>query len=345
MKEPFKVLQIGFGSIGRIIAKTILERDNLELVGVIDTEPTILNQRVVDLLAMNSESPIVVQDGLSEILSELHEQSVDVALVLTSSSLKKVAATISECVRVGLDVLSLCEELSYPFTREPSLALELDQLARNAGKTILGTGINPGYLMDLLPIALTAPCQQVDRIHVTRCMNSSHRRASFQKKIGTGMSQNDFKKAIAEKIITGHVGLVESIQMIDSALELGLDRIEELPPEPVLASTETVTPFATVHEEDVLGLRSRAIGTKGGENLVTLDFVAFAEASPEYDEVRIEGLPSICQRIEGGLQGDYGTVGMIVNMIPQIVQAPPGLLTMKDVPCPHNTQRVWKQLG
>ncbi|MFX0116335.1 MAG: dihydrodipicolinate reductase [Candidatus Hodarchaeota archaeon] len=342
MKTPFRVLQIGFGSIGRTIAQVILERENLDLVGVIDIDPSIQNQSVADLLSVNSESSVIIRNDLQKALRELKEQLPDVALIFTSSSLKNVAPTISECLRAGLDVLSLCEELSYPFVRHPKLVHELNQLACEVGKTVLGTGINPGYLMDLLPIFLTAPCPKVDRIHVTRCMNSSHRRASFQKKIGTGMTQEDFRKAIAEGTITGHVGLVESIQMIADALHLELDNVEELPPEPVLASTETITPFATVSKGDVLGLKSRAVGDRNGENFVILDFIAFAEASPEYDEVKVEGLPSIRQRIEGGLQGDICTTGIVVNMIPLIIHAPPGLLTMKEISCPHNTQRVWK---
>jgi 4-hydroxy-tetrahydrodipicolinate reductase len=342
MTAPFNVLQIGLGSIGKTIAQAIIKRDNLELVAAVDTDPGLINQPIAALLSMSSESQVIVQNDLQKVLSELSGSSADVALILTLSSLEKIVPTISVCLEADLHVLSLCEELSFPFANHPKIAQELDQLARDANKTILGTGINPGFLMDLLPIVLTAPCQRIDNIHVTRCMNSSHRRASFQKKIGTGMTQDDFSKAIASGSITGHVGLVESIQMINAALELRLDRIEELPPVAVLASTETTTPFATVSKDDVLGLKSRAIGSKNGKNLVTLDFIAYAEASPEYDEIRIEGLPKVSQVIEGGMQGDHGTVGMIVNLIPQIVQAPPGLLTMKDIPCPHNTQYIWK---
>lgn len=342
MPAPFNVLQIGFGSIGKTIAQTIIKRDNLELIAAVDTDPRLINQPVATILSMSSGLQVIVQDDVQKVLSELSGQSADVALVLTSSSLEKIVPTISDCLKADLHVLSLCEELSYPFTHHPEIAQELDQLARDVNKTVLGTGINPGFLMDLLPAVLTAPCQRVDSIHVTRCMNSSHRRASFQKKIGTGMTQDDFSEAIANGTITGHVGLVESIEMINASLELKLDHIKELSPEPVLASTETVTPFATISKTDVLGLKSRAIGSKNGKNLVTLDFIAFAEASPEYDEIRIEGLPSISQVIEGGLQGDHGTVGMVVNLVPLVVQAPPGLLTMKDIPCPHNTQHIWK---
>ena len=231
MREPFKVLQLGFGAIGKTIAKEILERENLELVGLVDIDPVFQNQQVEKLLSLSSESSTIIRSNLQETLNELHNQQVDVALILTSSSLEIVAPTIFTCLHAGLDVLSLCEELSYPFVRHPQLTQDLNQLAHEVGKTVLGTGINPGYLMDLLPIVLTAPCQSVDRICITRQMNSSNRRDSFQEKIGTGMTQEDFKYAVAKKTITGHVGLVESIHMIETALELNLDHVEEFLPE------------------------------------------------------------------------------------------------------------------
>ncbi len=342
MPEPFKVLQIGFGTIGTTIAKTILERKNLELVGVTDVDPKLQGKSVEELLSLSTGSSTIITDDFQVYLNNLDKQPIDIACILTSSSLEKVAPIISECLEAGLDVVSLCEELSYPFIRYPQLSKDLDQLAQQVKKTILGTGINPGFLMDLLPIVLTGPCPTVDRVHVTRCMNSSNRRASFQKKIGTGMTQTEFEKAIAEKIITGHVGLVESIQMLSAALGMNLDYAEEFPPEPVIATTEIKTPFTTVQEGEVCGLKSKAVGRKNGETLISLDFFAYAGASPAYDEIKIDGLPNITQRIEGGMHGDYGTVGMIVNAIPLVIQAQPGLLTMKDIPCPRNTQRIWK---
>ncbi|MFX1539783.1 MAG: Gfo/Idh/MocA family oxidoreductase [Promethearchaeota archaeon] len=342
MPEPFRVLQIGFGTLGQNIAKAIIERKNLQLIGVVDINPELQNLLVEDLLKLKVDTQTPIRDNLEAVLDHFKNQPPDVALVATSSSLEKCAPTITTCLAAGIDVLSLCEELSYPYIRHPELSKELHEYGVKTSKTILGTGINPGYLMDLLPIFLTAPVQRVDRIQVTRNMNSSSRRAAFQKKIGTGMTVDDFKAAIASGTITGHVGLVESIHMIGDALDLKLDHVEELPPQPVIATQEIVTPFTTVRKGMVRGLKSRAIGQKAGETLITLDFNAYADASPAYDEVRIDGYPDIHQRIEGGVHGDYATIGMLLNLIPLISEIKPGLLTMKDIPCPHNTERIWK---
>jgi 4-hydroxy-tetrahydrodipicolinate reductase len=339
MPEPYRVIQIGFGTIGRPIAEAILMRDNLELVGAMDINPEFIGKKVTEVISSSHSSSLEITDSLENVLSH----QADVALISTSSSLETVASTIYGALNAGLDVVSICEELSYPYDRYKALSKEIDEAAKTAGKTVLGTGINPGYLMDLLPILLTAPCQSVETITVTRCINSSRRRMSFQRKIGTGMTKDAFSDAIAKGDITGHVGLVESIRMVDDALKLNLDNIEELPPEAVIATSEVTTPFTTVTIGNVLGLKSRGVGQRDGETIVTLDFVAHADAVPEYDEVIVEGYPEIKQRIEGGVMGDYGTVGMAINCIPMVFEAAPGLITMKDLPAPRNTQSYLRE--
>jgi len=342
MPKPFRVIQIGFGTLGRSIAKAIIQRENLQLEAVVDVNPELKGKRLSDLLEGKIESTLTIQDDLQQVLVDFKNNPCDVAIISTSSTLAKVVPTISDCVNAGMDVLSLCEELSFPYEKNPELSKKLDEIGQKTKKSILGTGINPGFLMDLLPIFLSAPVQHVETIHVTRNMNSSSRRAAFQKKIGTGMTKQDFEHAISTGAITGHVGLVESLQMIGDTLNMELEHVEELPPEPVIADKKIVTPFATVEPGMVRGLKSRAIGQKAGKTLVTLDFNAYADADPAYDEVRIEGHPSIHQRIEGGVHGDHATIGMLLNLIPVIIDAKPGLFTMRDIPAPHNTERIFK---
>ncbi|MHA1769776.1 MAG: NAD(P)H-dependent amine dehydrogenase family protein [Candidatus Thorarchaeota archaeon] len=339
--QPFRVLQIGLGSLGRHIAVSILKRENLSLVAVVDADPDLTDMPLTKLLPEDVRCDLFVSGGLTEVLDRTQ---ADVAVIATSSSLQSVAPTINSCLEHGLDVVSICEELSFPFKKNPKIAEDLDRVARAHGKTVTGTGINPGYLMDLLPLVLTGPCQTVERIRVTRHMNSSHRRPSFQKKIGTGMTPAEFRANIDEGKITGHVGLVESIQMIDDTMNLGLDEIVELPPQPIIAERKVANSFTTVEAGNVLGLKSVGVGRRDGEDIITLDFQAYADATPQYDEIVIDGTPSIHQRIEGGVHGDKATIGMMLNMIPLVVTAPPGFSTMKDLPAPRNTERVWKSV-
>ena len=216
-------------------------------------------------------------------------------------------------------------------------------LAKSNKATIVGTGINPGYLMDLLPIVLTAPCQSVNSIKVTRMMNSAKRRVPFQKKIGTGLSVDEFHKKISNKEITGHVGLTQSIQMVVSALGIEYDEIIELPPKEIITKKELTTSYGEIVPEGyVCGLQSKAYAKKQGKEIILLDFVAYAGDHDEYDSVLIEGVPSIHQRITGGVHGDLGTSAMVANLIPKVVQARAGLLTMKDIPVPCYTENIWK---
>ncbi len=341
MSRPFEILQIGFGTIGRPIAKVIIERENLVLSGVVDTDTKLREKTAEEVLTLETESTTSIHSSVEDALAKL-DSIPDLALILTVSNLEGITPTIRECLEAGMDVLSICEELSYPYSKYPELSSQIDTAAREAGKTVVGTGINPGYLMDLLPIVITAPCQQVDSIHVTRVIDSGRRRASFQKKVGTGMSVEEFDNAIKEKRITGHVGLVESMQMISDALGLDLDHFEEFPPEAVIADETVTTSFATIEKGNVVGLKSRSIGAKGGNTFITLEFVANAAVEHEFDEIRVTGYPNLTQRIEGGVMGDYGTAAMAVNMVPLVINAEPGLFTMKDLPVPRNTQRVWK---
>ncbi|MFW9877118.1 MAG: hypothetical protein ACFFG0_28850, partial [Candidatus Thorarchaeota archaeon] len=315
-------------------------RKNINLKAVIDIDPRLAGRRLNEFLDIEEQLDLIIESDLD---STLLKENADVVIIATSSSLEKIVPTIESAVKSGSNVISICEELSYPLQYEIKLAKNLDTLAKLNNVTIVGTGINPGYLMDLLPIVLTAPCQSVKSIKVTRMMNSAKRRVPFQKKIGTGLSVTDFHKKINSKEITGHVGLIQSIQMILAATGLECDNIIELPPKEIITNKEFTTPYGeSVPKGYVCGLQSKAFAKKEGEDVITLDFVAYAGKHEEYDSVKIEGVPPIEQKIIGGVHGDLGTSAMVVNLIPKVIIARNGLLTMKDLSIPCNTENLWK---
>ncbi len=343
MTEAFRVLQIGFGSIGKMVAEAIVERSNLSLESIIDINPELVGKSLADFSSVSGSNDVKISSDLGEAIMPLTAQKPDIALVLTTSSIEKIAPTIKECLQANLDVISICEELSYPFASHKNIADEIDRLAKERNQTVLGTGINPGFLMDLLPTILSSPTMDFHKARVTRVIDSVRRRESFQKKIGTGMSTDEFAAAIEKRDITGHVGLVESIEFVNDALQLDLDEIRELSPEAIIAEEPLDTPIGLVHEGDVKGLKSTGQGVKNREVIIELVFEAYCGATPEYDEIHIDGHPAIHQRIVGGVMGDYATIAMMLNMIPLVVDAEPGLFTMKDLPCPRNTQNYWKK--
>jgi len=340
MNNKFDVIQVGLGPMGRLIANLILKRENINLRGAIDIDPRLRDKKLSKLLDIKNRPDIIIQSDLDAVLSR---EKTDIVIIATSSSLKKVAPIIKRAVESGSNVISICEELSYPFQYYPQLSEELDALAKSNNVSIIGTGINPGYLMDLLPIVITAPCQKVESIKVTRMMNSAKRREPFQRKIGTGLTAEEFHHKISKKEITGHVGLKQSIQMIGAALNIKYDELIEFPPKEIITEKEFTTSYGEkVLKGDVCGLQSKAVAKKEGKEIIFLNFIAYAGDHEEYDGIIIEGIPYIHQKIIGGVHGDLGTSAMVVNLIPKAIEARSGLLTMKDLPVPCYTGNIWK---
>jgi len=342
MKNKFTVIQVGLGPMGKLITKLLLKRKNIHLKGVVDIDPQLNGKKLSHFFDIKDEQDLIIESN-SEIL--ISKEKVDVVIIATSSSLKKISPIIKKAVKSGCNVISICEELSYPFQYYPKLSEELHQLAKSQNVSIVGTGINPGYLMDLLPIVITAPCQSVESIKVTRMMNSAKRRESFQRKIGTGLITEEFDQKINNKEITGHVGLIQSIQMIVATLGIEYDEILEFPPKYIISEKEFITSYGEkVPKGYVCGLQSKAIAKKQGKEIILLDFVAFAGNHEEFDSVIIDGNPNIHQKIIGGVHGDVGTAAIVANLIPNIICAKPGLLTMKDLPVPCYTENIWKKI-
>jgi 4-hydroxy-tetrahydrodipicolinate reductase len=325
-----KVVSYGVGAVGSMIARFLLEKEGVDLVGAIDIAKGKVGKDLGEVLGLRKKLGIMVSGDVGSLLSE----KPDVAIHATASYLRDTFPQIASIIKHGINVISTCEELSYPYTAEPKLAEKLDSLAKKHKSTVLGTGINPGFLMDTLVITLTAPCQKIDRIQAVRIMNAATRRVPFQKKIGAGLSVEEFKEKIEKKQITGHVGLEQSIAMIAGALAWKLDRIITEPVEPIIAKRSVRSKDIGVKAGQAAGLRQKARGIVRNKTVLSLDFRAYIGAKEECDIITIEGVPNIRQKIQPCVHGDVGTVAMVVNSIPKVIAAPPGLLTMKDLPIP-----------
>jgi 4-hydroxy-tetrahydrodipicolinate reductase len=330
MKTKVKVILYGIGSIGCRIAEAILNKEWLEVVAAVDIAPEKLEKDLGEVLNINKQVGVKIKTA-DEVISRV---SADVVIHSTSSYLKETYPQIAQCVGAGLNVVSTCEELSFPYLKYPELSEKLDEQAKKNSVVVLGTGINPGFLMEVLPIVLTAPCINVYGIKVTRMMYSGNRRGSYQKKIGTGMTVEEFARLIESGEITGHVGLEESIAMIASALDWKLDKIVVLPPKPVLADEELETNLIKIKPNHVCGLKSVAQGIVEGRKAIVLKFISHANVKKPYDSILIMGVPNIAERITGGVNGDLGTIGCIINAIPRVLKTRPGLVTMMDMTLP-----------
>jgi len=330
--RKLNVVSFGVGVIGSLTAKFILEekKKRLNLVGAYDIDPKKVGKDLGTVIGLSHTAGIRVSDDLDRVLTD----DVDAVIHTTSSYLKGAYPQIEAVASHGVDVVSSCEELSYPYVVDRQLSAKLDLLAKKHGATVLGTGINPGFLMDALPIALTAPCESVRRIRISRRMNAATRRVPFQKKVGAGLTKGEFESAIMNHKISGHVGLEQSVSMLADAIGWKLSRVDVGKVEPVIAEKATHEGYVKIPAGGVAGVKQSARGLAGAKPLIELNFAAYVGSEEEYDQVEIDGTPPVNCRISPCIHGDHGTVAMLVNMVPKVVSAPPGLLTMKDIQLP-----------
>ena len=321
-----RVIQFGLGPIGSAAARHVHERAGLELVGGVDIDPKKMGHDLGNVIGLGRPLGLSVYGSLAELLKET---TGDVVLHTTSSYFDLFKPQLIEILESGLDVVSTAEELSFPWLANAAEAHVINDAALRTGKTVLGTGVNPGFLMDTLPLTITGICQRVDHLSITRVINASERRGPFQAKIGAGMSVDAFM-AKMEAGRMGHVGLPESIGMLFYTLGVRLDRYEDVV-EPLVAAEPIHTEYFRVDPGQVMGLKqvARAFGPEG--EFAVLTFIAALGMEEDGDTIVIKGKPDLKVHLKG-TNGDYSTVAIAVNAIRRVHEAPPGLATMRDLP-------------
>lgn len=327
MTRKIRAIQFGCGPIGCAVAKLALQRQDIELVGAVDIDKNKVGRDLGQLLGFEKELDIIVSDDAEAVLGET---GADVAFHQTGSSLRAVFPELTEILEYAVNIISTTEELAYPYRKQSDLATELDKIAKKNAVTLLSTGVNPGFLMDTWPLAMTAVCQVVQRVKAVRIQDARTRRLPFQQKIGAGCTLEEFQKRVDARTIR-HVGLEESIAMIAAGLGWELDEVKETI-EPVVAKAAVQSDYITVQPGQAAGVRQVGRGFRNGEEVITLEFEASLGAPESYDAVYISGTPNLEVVIKGGTPGDIATAAMVVNSAHRVVDAPPGLVTMKDLP-------------
>ncbi len=324
--STIKVAQIGLGPLGQKIVQYIAARQGIELVGAVDIDPSI---KGLDLGSHCGLDPM--QIPICESLAECLETATPDAIILTTvSTMEQVKPQIEEILKSGLPIVSTCEELAYPWDMAKDIAEQLDIAAKKAGVAVLGTGINPGFLMDALPGFLTAVCQTVTNVKVSRVQNAQFRRIPFQKKIGAGLDLDQFESLKASGRLR-HVGLTESVQLIAASLGWKLTKTEDIIT-PVIADKEIKTDAMTIPVGFATGVDQIGRGWVGDEEKITLHFKAAVGEADSFDRVEIKGEPDIISTIAGGVNGDVATCAITINAVKQILRVQPGLKTMLDMP-------------
>lgn len=322
-----RVVQLGFGDIGRRCARIVLARSDLHLVGVVDHAPDLAGRPLVDVLGVSGKPPITIRDNVEHVLEVAQPHVVIQASV---SRVPDVLPQIAPALARGVSVVTSAEEMTFPWHRHPDLAERIAATARQNGARVVGAGVNPGFVLDFLPAVLAQAVHHVRRVRAARVVDAATRRAALQRKVGAGLSEADFRQRARENRI-GHVGLAESAALLAHALGWKLDSLEETI-EPVLARTEVRTDVLTVARGAVAGIHQRVRGVEDDVEVLSLDLQMFVGAEDPHDRIQIDAEPPIDLRISGGLAGDDATAACLVNAVPRLLTLPAGLWTVADLP-------------
>ncbi|MBK7871238.1 MAG: dihydrodipicolinate reductase [Saprospiraceae bacterium] len=324
--QDIKILQIGLGPLGIKIANFIKERRGLTTVAAVDKNPDLAGKDL-GIICGGEASGILIQSELNQAVAK---EKPDIAVLTTVSDMQRITPQIEEIVALGIPIVSTCEELCYPWDAAPSLAKRIDEAAKQNKVAVVGTGVNPGFLMDALPTFLTAVCQDVTSVQVNRYQDAQFRRLPFQQKIGAGLTPTEFEQKKQDGSLR-HVGLTESMQFIAHRMGWKLTKTEDII-EPILAEADLQTKDLSIQKGQARGVRQVGNGYVGEDIKVHLVFQATVGEPQSYDEIIIRGNPDIISRIPGGVNGDVATCAIVLNAIPQVLRAQSGLQTMADIP-------------
>ena len=324
-----RVMQIGLGPIGCAVSRLLVQKSGWHIVAAVDADPAKQGRDLGDIVGLEQRLGVTVASDLTAIQGS----DIDLAFLTTVSTLPEVLPTLSTLIQHGIDVVSSTEELFYPYYRYAEQALALDELAKQHGVSVLGTGINPGFIMDTLVLVLTGACQHITRIAVTRVANASGARPSLQKKLGLGLTPDIFAELTAQRHV-GVFGLVDSLAFLAHILKWHMDDFKERLV-PVIADKPVRFAQGRVEPGQVCGVRYVVKGMSHGKEVISFDLRMYLDAENVRDTIYIEGTPTIEMTIKSTDMGDVAAAGLLVNMSPLVHQARAGLLTMVDLPLPH----------
>jgi 4-hydroxy-tetrahydrodipicolinate reductase len=335
-KENVKVIIWGLGAMGKGMAEMLLKKKGVEIVGVVGRGAKIGKSMYDFLDVERGDREDVIIGSYEDVITE---KAADVVLLATDSFTRNAFDKVKYCLEKKINVISTAEEMAYPQAQEPELAKELDRIAKENGVTVLGTGINPGLMMDLLVILLTGACIDVDHIKAERINNLSPFGPVVMHEQGVGISVEEFNRRVQEGTLAGHVGFPESINMIADALGWKLSKEVEQTKEPIVSNVYRKAPYAEVQPGNVAGCKMLGYGYVDGE--LKIEMVHPQQVEPQLegvetgDYITIKGTPNISMQIKPEVPGGIGTIAMCVNMIPHVINAKPGLKTMIDLPVPR----------
>jgi 4-hydroxy-tetrahydrodipicolinate reductase len=326
MGKAIRVLQIGLGDIGLAITRILSEREDYAVAGAADINAALKGKDLGELAGLSSQLNIPVRDSITELVSDIE---ADIAILTTTSRMEDITPQVMELVDHGLPVVSTCEELVFPKRTHPELTDKIDTAARGQGVAVISTGVNPGFLMDFLPIVLSRIARTVEAVRVERVQDAGTRREAFQRKVGAGLAVEQFEARVAEGNF-GHAGLVASVELLAAGLGWELETAMETI-EPVISDQTHKTDYIDIKPGQVAGVHQVGRGLREGQEVIHLVFRAAVGEAVSYDRIQLKGDPKLESLFPHGVPGDAATGAITVNAIPLVMQSKPGLRTMADI--------------
>eukprot|EP00792_Barthelona_sp_PAP020_P013831 TRINITY_DN9366_c0_g1_i1.p1 TRINITY_DN9366_c0_g1~~TRINITY_DN9366_c0_g1_i1.p1 ORF type:complete len:351 (+),score=59.06 TRINITY_DN9366_c0_g1_i1:15-1067(+) len=339
--ENVKVAIWGFGAMGGGMAEMLLTKEGVDIVGVCDLHPERVGKSIFEVLGVErgDRNDVVISDDIDNVLD--NNGKIDLCLCATDSFTKKAFPRLKKVLEKGINVISTAEEMAYPQAQNPDLAEELDRVAKENGVSILGTGINPGLIMDLLVVTMTGCMTNLEHVEAKRVNSLSPFGPAVMEEQGVGITVDTFNAGVADGSLAGHVGFEESIRMIGDAVGWEVEKMETQMA-PIVTDVDRKSPYGFAAAGNVAGVNMTGQGFVNGQ--VLIDMIHPQQIEPEQvgintgDYVTLKGSPEVNLHITPEVEGGLGTIAMCVNMIPQVINAHPGLKTMLDLPVPRAIQ-------
>jgi 4-hydroxy-tetrahydrodipicolinate reductase len=338
MEEVMKKVKAaiwGFGAMGGGVAKVLLRKQGIEITGVCDIHPNRVNKSIFELLKMErgGHDDVIVNPSIEQAIL-----GADICVIATDSFTKKAFPKIKFVAEQGVNIICTAEEMSYPKAQSSELAAEMDKIAKENGVTILGTGINPGLMMDLLAICLTGCMTDVEEVMCKRVNSLSPFGPAVMEEQGVGLSVQAFEEGVQNGSLAGHVGFAESVGMIGEALGWKIDRFEQQM-KPIVTTVDRKSAYGFARAGDVAGVNMTGQGYVNGQKKIDMihpqQIEPEAEGTHTGDYIVLKGSPEVNMQIRPEVDGGIGTIAMCVNMIPHVINSEPGLKTMLDLPVPR----------
>ena len=337
---------VGLGTIGSHITRLLLDyRHGFEIVGATTLDTDMHGKRLHEAVEAKTPSDVVVTGTISDVL----RRGPDIVLHATQSFLKDIADQVLACIDSGANVISCAEELAYPWRRDPELARKLNEAAIVADVTVVGSGVNPGFLFDSLLTKVTGICWNVDNIVGRRVVDVSGFGKEIHERLGIGYTLGEFERGHEQGTIAGHVGFPESIALVFQAMGLSLDGEVEETFEPLIAPDDVTTKYGVVEAGETEGFIQRAIGRWQGQDYIQLELVLHLQPEARgfalEDTIRIEGKQPVNLSLTPGPSALLSTSANIVNSIPSVLAAPPGMRNVTELTPPAVWLRGLDRVG